>query len=374
MWIDNFMNTIENDVIIFTNQEMYDFFSYRYGKDSKDSKDSKNSKDYKDYKNFRFFIRNITDLYYYRYFNIFCEQNKIDPELNIVNRTPELYLLWYNKLRFIEELCNYPEFDKYDNFIWCDIGCFREKFFPCRKNFCKYLKGLDKVNVLQLIVRGNNKICGGIIAIPKIKIKNLIELQDSVFLELINQENQFFGCDQICYTKMYDKEKDLFNVINVPENYLGDPWFYPLNYFSTKKLKWNEIINSYFELKNNISFYDYIFSFIDRVQRLNILVRTDVLQKNNLKEYFNTSNIFGIDNDDKDNKDLKVLLNDIPPLDIIIENKFHEDSLQYLKKEGIYICENYKDSMLVLSNLEFIIEVKNLKDLKDLKNLLFIIK
>lgn len=444
-WIDTFMNTIENDTIIFTNQDVLYYLNNTYV----------NSEN-KSYSHIRVIIKDFNELYYYQYKEIFEQQYELDDQKDC-GRNPFLYLLWYNKLKFVEQVYNLYG-DKYDNFVWCDIGCMREmdnSMYNHRKNFCKNIKKLDKVTCLYLPKTFFSPTIGGtIIGIPKNKIEELISLQDSIFSEFSSKkETMFFGCDQICYKYMVQKKPELFDLICVPSDFIGNEWFYLLNYFSTTQLDWDKIINQYYTGKkyetitplchimkkygsdkglgwhNYTTFYDYIFSYIDKFQSMNIfelgLGTNNINIPSNMgvtgkpgaslygwREYFITSQIFGADIDknilftdarlktfycdQKNSNDIHSLFQNISSsVDIIIEDGLHEieanlifleNSIQYLKKNGIYICEDLLfstiekfepllDSLQNKYNLQFIkiIKIPHSINIHD-NNLLFIVK
>jgi hypothetical protein len=231
-WINNFMNNVSINVFIYTSVEMKDYFeSFKKP-------------------NIKIIVEEFKDLYYYKYYDIFVKQNELDETKNI--RTPELYILWYNKLKFVEKTSiNYP---KYNNYIWCDIGVFRNNnLFNRHKYFGHELEHLNVVNLLclrepkdtdmklyedNIYGQMNQEDCfigGGIIGIPANKINQLIELQNNVFNKLIVSD-RFFGCDQRCYAYMYAEKSNLFKLIRPSSNYNDDVWFYLLDYFNKIKL------------------------------------------------------------------------------------------------------------------------------------------
>jgi hypothetical protein len=224
------METVENDVILFTEKEMEGYFR-SFNKT-----------------NVKIIVKELNELYYYRFYDIFKKQWEID-EYKFM-RSPELFIVWYNKLQFIKEASN---LSVYDNYIWCDIGCFREnQYRELRRDFCKNLDKLNRFNILSFreplekdlkqyedqiygsITNNKEMFLGGtILGCPYSLIGSMIELQDRVFDKLINS-NRFYGCDQRCYAYMFAQNQELFNLVKVPIDYKGDPWFYLLNYYSEK--------------------------------------------------------------------------------------------------------------------------------------------
>ena len=229
-WITNFMKTIKTDVKIYTSSDMVEYFT-----------DFNKS-------NVTVIVKEFQDLYYYKYYDIFANQWHLDESKNI--RSPELFILWYNKLKFIEE-CYLTYADKYDNYIWCDIGSFREEhYLKQRETFCCNIK-IEKPIFLKLrepkekdiVIYDDNIhgkmdqldvfICGGILALPKSRISDVINLQNTVFDKLI-LSNRFFGCDQRCYAYMWAENPEMFELVSPPRNYIGDVWFYLLDLYSSK--------------------------------------------------------------------------------------------------------------------------------------------
>jgi hypothetical protein len=230
-WINNFMNTVIADVKLYTSSDMVEYFN-SFNKS-----------------NVTIIVNEFLDLYYYKYYDIFKKQWELD---NIKDRrSPELFILWYNKLRFVED-ASIKYGDKYNNYIWCDIGCFREKeYLERRSNFCLNEFKLEKPILLKLrepnekdtIMYNDNIygfmdqvdcfIGGTILAIPKTKIEDVIKLQDTVFNKLIVSD-RFFGCDQRCYAYMWAENKEMFDLITPPYNYTPDIWFYLLDLYSIK--------------------------------------------------------------------------------------------------------------------------------------------
>jgi hypothetical protein len=226
-WITNFMNTVLADVVIYTSIDMVEYF-----------KTFNNS-------NVTIIVKEFRDLYYYKYYDVFKKQWDIDHLKDM--RSPELFILWYNKLKFVEEASiRYGK--RYKNYIWCDIGVFREhNFFQRRKTFGLCDIKSDKPTLLQLRdireselklyddgIYGNmdNKdvfLGGGIICVPLNYINDIMVLQESVMKRLIGS-NRFYGCDQRIYAYMYGERQDMFNLVRPSGN--GDPWFYLLDYLS----------------------------------------------------------------------------------------------------------------------------------------------
>lgn len=229
-WINNFLNTVACDVILFTTHDMAQIFR-NFGKT-----------------NVTVVEQEMNELYFHKnHIGNFEQQWLSDPIKN--RRSPELYILWYNKLKFIEHahsICG----DKYTNYIWCDIGAFREEhLFAARKSFGMFTRKLDKMTVLAirdpqpkdfvlhpdgLYGRMTNDevfLGGGILALPHDKVSYYNRMLTDTFA-LLCRSDRFFGCDQRVYACMYGAHPNDFTIVKWPERYGSDIWFYMLDYLS----------------------------------------------------------------------------------------------------------------------------------------------
>lgn len=226
-WIHNFMNTVCANVVIYTSGDMLKYF-LSFNKS-----------------NVTIIVKEFTDLYYYKYYDVFKKQWDMDHIKHM--RSPELFILWYNKLSFVHET-SLKYGDRYNNYIWCDIGVFREShLFERRKSFGLCDIKSDKPIFLQLRNTRESDLClyndgiygkmdntdvflgGGIIPVPLNCINNVMTLQESIMKKLM-VSNRFFGCDQRIYAYMYGERRDMFNLVRPAGN--GDVWFYLLDYLS----------------------------------------------------------------------------------------------------------------------------------------------
>ena len=73
----------------------------------------------------RIIVMTLDDFYTNKYKEIFKEHHLyLDPERNKHN--PELYMIWAEKSNFLQKTKNDNPFNS-EFFLWCDIGCFRNR-------------------------------------------------------------------------------------------------------------------------------------------------------------------------------------------------------------------------------------------------------
>lgn len=227
-WINNFMNVVEIDIILFTSENMRDYF-LKFNKP-----------------NLKIVVKPLEQLYFYRFYDTFVKQWVLDPIKD--RRSPELYILWYNKIRFIEDAHNID--NSYDNYIWCDIGVFRENNrFDMRRQFGKRMAYSNSVVMLNVrdednldktlnsdgtysyyIHDKNPLIGGGIFLMPKNRLFEYLNAHNNTFNKFIHS-NRFFGCDQIILPTLYYSNPGLISLLRPPINYSNDIWFYLLDVF-----------------------------------------------------------------------------------------------------------------------------------------------
>jgi hypothetical protein len=146
--------------------------------------------------------------------------HEIDDKKNI--HSPELYAIWGAKQEFVQEAMKISNFD---NYIWCDIGCFRNIRNGSFKNVENYIKPskITCLNVSNLPGVPNKTIGGGVLAGDKDAWNNFTKL----YLEEL--ERDIDGKDQIIYQRILN---DSNAVIIEPSYCYGDPWFYLTYIFS----------------------------------------------------------------------------------------------------------------------------------------------
>jgi hypothetical protein len=235
IFINNFLNNINCNLIIFTSKDLIQYFKNKI----------------KDRTNIILIIKEFDNLEIYKkYNNIWDSQYLIDDQKNI--RSKYCYIIWNSKLNFIKEAIEINYFNS-DKFIWNDIGSIRNseyidllKFYPLYDNISNI-----KIDIILLnsSIDENKKyfkdeihfsgaIFGGVINV----LLEFHKLYYEKFDEYL-KNNQFIGCDQQMILSVYLKNKELFNAINpfidnINENNLiipnknKDRWFYLYHYYS----------------------------------------------------------------------------------------------------------------------------------------------
>ena len=184
---------------------------------------------------------------------IWREQKTLDPEQQ---HSPELYVIWNEKLKFLLESISDNVFDS-SYFLWTDIGSFRDKkhlqdliTFPDLMRVRQSL-GEHKIFFLQIhpfspnqtfADRGNGflaydfkndvRLGGAVLGGHKSAIKTYAERYFST-METMRQNGCFIGKDQNIMSTVALLYPDLVHLV-APKPYLNDsdPWFYSLYYFT----------------------------------------------------------------------------------------------------------------------------------------------
>src|SRR5581483_1256541 len=111
-WISNFLCNIPCNLIVFTSSNLVSRIAKLRSK----------------FQNTVIASKEFNQLYHSMYIDTYEEHKKKDYQ---IRHTPELYIIWAEKVKFIMEAINLNPF-KSDIFIWCDIGIFRETQFLSR--------------------------------------------------------------------------------------------------------------------------------------------------------------------------------------------------------------------------------------------------
>ena len=239
-WIDNFLKNIKCNIIIFTSNDLVDFF--------------------KKYNNANIYIiiQNFEDLpIYKKYYDIWDYQHSIDNQKDI--RTKYCYILWNSKLDFLKSAIELNPFNS-DKFIWNDIGNVRnDEYINFLQNYPIYEnisnKKIDIITINPNLFNNTNntnnffqdEICISA-SIFGSSVENILIFYELFYKKmdeyLIN--NKFIGCDQQIIYSIILENVHLFNLINpYIDNYTEsgklikkekyDPWFYLFNYYSNSE-------------------------------------------------------------------------------------------------------------------------------------------
>lgn len=218
IWINNLLKNTKMNIIIFTSNDLIDYFSK-----------------FKEFnKNIKLIIKEFDDLDILKKYNYkFWEyQRTLDPTPLV--RTKECYIIWNSKMNFIKEAIEFNPFNS-DKFIWNDIGSMRDINFsqkiikyPIYNNVSNNKLDIILINkynnIQQEYFQNEVHLSGSIFGSSRDVFLKIIDLYYKYFNEYVNQ-NLFIGCDQQILSTLYIKNKELFNLIS-PNNNNIDKWFY----------------------------------------------------------------------------------------------------------------------------------------------------
>ena len=233
LWMTNMLENIETSMYIYCDQDSVDFIKEK-------------RKHYLD--KTRFKVLKFEDFYTYKYYDKFVEHHSIDPEKHIHN--PYLYMIWAEKTNFLK-LSKDENYFNSDFFLWCDIGCFRNRIdkqdIPIDQ--IKNFPNPEKIRLIpdnKIIFTQTGEIHpdltklddNGLTLIPFTYVKASIggtmfgckkKFVDTWFnlyhemLELFFKNNRFAGKDQNIYANICVKHRNKV-ILFMPLK--GDPWFY----------------------------------------------------------------------------------------------------------------------------------------------------
>jgi len=233
-WIHNMLSNIETGMVIFTDEESYDYIVKSRGQYLK---------------NTHIIITSLDRFHTNQYQEDWVRHHKLfDPEKAI--HSPELYMVWAEKSHFLKQSIQMNTFES-DYFMWCDIGCFRNrqqqgdipldkiKHFPLEEKVKKcssdkvYLTQTGPFHPLcyQLGDDGLTKIefthisasIGGTIFLGHKDI--LLKWHDVYYntIQTFIKKNRFIGKDQNIMANITISHPEMVFVIKASHN---DPWFF----------------------------------------------------------------------------------------------------------------------------------------------------
>lgn len=232
-WIANFMK-IKTPKVIFTNELSKAILS-QY--------DIHNNTNYVmlDINSFYTSI-NISD-------EIWNDHFQMDPEKE--HHTVPLYKIWNEKIHFVKLAIDTYK-DDFSHYIWCDVGCFRDEIrtnqfldwpqfmtdkvtFLQIEPFTKLEKITASADVSDIFLLQKSRIGGGIFGGS---ISYLMQFHDVFYRMLLTfiKKRIFAGKDQSIYAHCILQQPQLFNVVQVPNSYRLDPWFYLEDYFNDVRM------------------------------------------------------------------------------------------------------------------------------------------
>ncbi len=242
-WMSNFLLFLDKNLIVFTGIDTYEIIK----------------KFRENYKSKTFIIvMSFEDFYNYKYLDYFnkdCQRDHMNMRYKDL-RNPYLYMIWNEKLKFVERAMNLNPF-KTTHFAWCDIGYVRNKIY-----IDKYLKNgfpnvskltEDKVYMLNIDYQFtnedfkdpydqkfryiDNKIGGGFIIGNEKNLRKMIdEFYNTILIDYMKND-YFIGEDQTLYTSLYLKNPSLIKLIRGDNDETTLPfcemkWFYFLKYLT----------------------------------------------------------------------------------------------------------------------------------------------
>jgi len=237
-WISNLLLNLNKNIIIFTSIEYYELI-----KSLREKYEDKTL----------IIIIKIEEFYMYKYKNYLIKDLERDHEKNSHNI--ELYMIWNEKLKFIEKGINLNPF-KTKYFAWCDIGYVRNKLYIdlYMKNFPNIEKiKEDKIYMLNIDYNFNEEdfinsysnkyryisnIIGGGFIIGNIEnLRKMINIYYNEIIPYYINNNLFIGKDQTLYVTLYLNNSSLIKLIkgnndNYTIPYSELKWFYFLKYLS----------------------------------------------------------------------------------------------------------------------------------------------
>ena len=201
-------------------------------------------------------VKEFSELHYAGFSDIWREQHAKDPEKRI--HVPELYVIWHEKMKFVTQAISKNVFPGSKYFVWCDIGCFRNKShvpklltFPSTNR----LQDTDetKMHILQIQNFPGKELLRNIFYTDKKLIPEVMPTKirlgatilysgiegwrryDEAYENLLwklYRRGDFIGKDQDIMYVLLRMQPELYTVIPKPPKYFGDPWFFLQYYLS----------------------------------------------------------------------------------------------------------------------------------------------
>jgi hypothetical protein len=235
-WMTNFLTTIDNEMIIFCDEESYDKIVELRKKFEEKT---------------MVFVHPLQDTYcgHEVYMEYWKKDIQRDVEKHIHNTN--LYIIWNEKSMFVQKVMSINPFNT-DFFMWCDIGCFRNKDemplfakeWPS-KDFLRTAQK-DKMYFLhitpfeptdfEILPNGLTKSFEYVTRIGATMFlghKSIFSHWVEMYYKYMNDyttSGYFAGKDQNIIATMYVLHPELFRLVRPVEGE-GNPWFYLQRYF-----------------------------------------------------------------------------------------------------------------------------------------------
>jgi hypothetical protein len=238
-WGSNLFPNLNTNVVIFTDEENYDFICSLRVNELKEKT--------------RIIKMKIEDFYMYKYIDYLKKDLERDHENNIHNI--DLYMIWNEKLNFIKKAIDFNFFNS-SYYAWCDFGSVRNslypdlyiKTFPNLSNLteekiymfkvdCEFSEEDYKNPYDEKYKYWNGTIAGSFfIGKKELLLKFYDYFYNEIIINYINRDI-FIGKDHNLYISLYLSHPELFKLINGENdnysiNFSQLKWFYFLKYLS----------------------------------------------------------------------------------------------------------------------------------------------
>ncbi|GAU99565.1 hypothetical protein RvY_10550 [Ramazzottius varieornatus] len=218
-WMKNFLSQIPCRLVIFTDNEMLPILK-RYRQP---------------YSHLTYYIlKNFTDFALAKDMTVWRAQLKLDPEKDKQKHNENLYIMWNEKFRLVNEAISHNPFDT-SYFVWCDIGSFRTfkqatalKSFPNPEkmillnenkllflqtgNFSREEYETDKYDLPVFDFKGVNRVGGTVIAGHKLSWITWRQIYYDVMGRMI-AAGRFVGKDQNVMASVAVLHPDIIDLI-----------------------------------------------------------------------------------------------------------------------------------------------------------------
>ncbi len=235
-WMTNFLTTVDNEMIIFCDQESYEqIMTLRKPFEDKTE----------------VFIFPLEDTYCGNSHYMPYWQKDIQRDIERSIHNTNLYIIWNEKSMFVQRAMSINPFET-DFFMWCDIGCFRNSeempLFQKEWPSAEFLRTARKdkmyfLNITPFEGRDFTVLSNGLTrsfeydtrigATMFLGHKDIFETWIELFYKYMNlymQNNYFAGKDQNIIASMYVLHPEIFRLVSPAEGQ-GNPWFYLQRFF-----------------------------------------------------------------------------------------------------------------------------------------------
>ena len=235
-WMRNFLPRLNASLVVFTDKNNQALIQSLRVKQSHST---------------RIIVTSIEEFFTYQYNRLWKLHWRRDHEAE--RHSPDLYMIWNEKPRFLEIAIQQNPFDS-EYFLWCDIGCFRNRPQDVSLTVLEDWPRIDRLHKDKVTItylspfsakdfksvdgklmsssdfRERVTVAGGIYGGGAAGLKDWID----VFYKTLSaffEYGRFAGKDQNLIANMACMHPQLFDLV-IPEGYRRDPWFYLQYYLS----------------------------------------------------------------------------------------------------------------------------------------------